>query len=62
MLAGMTALGWLLTGPAIISILLSPRILAALYIGKTWRAQPWLSGFEGYMPIGEIETSIWGPI
>ncbi|KAL4767507.1 hypothetical protein BDW60DRAFT_220458 [Aspergillus nidulans var. acristatus] len=47
MLAGMTALGWLLTGPAIIAILLSPRILAALYIGKTWRAQPWLFGFEG---------------
>ncbi|KAL4816712.1 hypothetical protein BDW67DRAFT_175329 [Aspergillus spinulosporus] len=35
-LAVMTALGWLLMGPAIIAILLSPRLLAALYTGKPW--------------------------
>ncbi|KAL4737205.1 hypothetical protein BDV11DRAFT_216837 [Aspergillus similis] len=58
--AVLTALGWLLMGPAIITILLSPRLLAALYTGKTWRAQPWLFGFEGYMSIGEIETNIFG--
>ncbi|KAL3433938.1 hypothetical protein BDV09DRAFT_196301 [Aspergillus tetrazonus] len=55
-----TALGWLIMGPAIIAILLSPRLLEALYTGKLWRGQPWLFGFEGYMPIGEIETNIIG--
>ncbi|KAL4757895.1 uncharacterized protein BDW70DRAFT_170925 [Aspergillus foveolatus] len=58
--AVLTALGWLLMGPAIIAILFSPRLLATLYTGKPWRAQPWLFGFEGYMPIGEIETDIFG--
>ncbi|KAL4746681.1 hypothetical protein BDW72DRAFT_197474 [Aspergillus terricola var. indicus] len=58
--AVITAMGWLLMGPAIIAILLSPRILAALYVGKPWRSQPWLFGFEGYMSIGEIETNIFG--
>ncbi|KAL2817966.1 hypothetical protein BDW59DRAFT_165672 [Aspergillus cavernicola] len=45
---------------ATISILLSPFLLASLYIGKTWAAQPWLFGFEGYMDIAELETMIFG--
>ncbi|KAL4923145.1 uncharacterized protein BDV17DRAFT_285656 [Aspergillus undulatus] len=58
--APFTALGWVLMGPAIIAVLFSPILLANLYSGKPWRAQPWLFGFEGYMDIGEIETHIFG--
>ncbi|KAL2812565.1 hypothetical protein BDW59DRAFT_167779 [Aspergillus cavernicola] len=59
-LAAFTALGWLLMGPAIIAVLFSPYLLATLYGGKPWRAQPWLFGFEGYTDISEIETHIFG--
>ncbi|KAL2862624.1 uncharacterized protein BJX67DRAFT_385432 [Aspergillus lucknowensis] len=55
-----TALGWLFMGPAILMTLASPYLLASLYVGKPWRAQPWLFGFEGYMNITEIETLIFG--
>jgi hypothetical protein len=32
----------------------------SLYAGKTWSAQPWLFGFEGYLPIHEIEAIVLG--
>ncbi|CAP68206.1 uncharacterized protein PODANS_7_4710 [Podospora anserina S mat+] len=38
----------------------SPFIIRTLYGGKFWGVQPFFFGFEGYMPIGEIERKIWG--
>ncbi|KAJ9293510.1 hypothetical protein DTO271G3_7775 [Paecilomyces variotii] len=55
-----TTTGWILTGVYILVILVSPYLLYSLYAGKTWAAQPWLFGFEGYMDIGEIERLIFG--
>lgn len=55
-----TAIGWILTGFYLLVILASPYLISSLYVGKTWAAQPWLFGFEGYMNIGEIETLIFG--
>ncbi|KAA8651689.1 uncharacterized protein ATNIH1004_000585 [Aspergillus tanneri] len=59
-LAVVTAIGWIFTGLAIIVIFISPYLLCSLYVGKTWAAQPWLFGFEGYLNIGEIESLIFG--
>ena len=58
--APLTALGWIIIIFSIIIFILSPRLLRSLYVGKTWAAQPWLFGFEGYLDIGEIETKIFG--
>ncbi|KAK0667897.1 putative 3-hydroxyisobutyrate dehydrogenase [Cercophora samala] len=38
----------------------SPFIIRILYGGKFWGVQPFFFGFQGYMPIGEIERKIWG--
>lgn len=59
-LAVVTVVGWLFMGFSILVILLSPYLLRSLYVGKTWAAQPWLFGFEGYLDIGTIETNIFG--
>ncbi|CDM35060.1 unnamed protein product [Penicillium roqueforti FM164] len=37
---------------------LSPLMVYSLYAGKTWSAQPWLFGFEGYLPTHEIEALV----
>ncbi|CAG8189651.1 unnamed protein product [Penicillium olsonii] len=58
--APITAMGWVITGLYLLAILASPLFIYWLYVGKTWAAQPWLFGFEGYMEIGEIETLIFG--
>jgi len=39
---------------------LNPYLLRLLYLGKFWRTQPWLFGFEGYMDIDTIERQIFG--
>lgn len=39
---------------------LTPVAVQILYSGKLWNTQPWLFGFEGYMPIGQIEYLIFG--
>ncbi|TAQ89735.1 hypothetical protein B7494_g1924 [Chlorociboria aeruginascens] len=44
----------------IILLLLSPYSVAALYGGKVWGAKPWLIGFEGTLPIDEIEYLTFG--
>ncbi|KAI4206478.1 MAG: hypothetical protein LQ349_009930, partial [Xanthoria aureola] len=31
-----------------------------LYLGKVWNAQPWFFGIEGYAPLSEIETKLFG--
>ncbi|KAJ9225466.1 hypothetical protein DTO169C6_2199 [Paecilomyces variotii] len=59
-LTPVTAMGWIFVGLYILVILASPYFIYSLYVGKTWAAQPWLFGFEGYMDIGEIETLIFG--
>ena len=38
----------------------SPLLIYSLYVGKTWAAQPWLFGFEGYMEIEKIERLVFG--
>jgi hypothetical protein len=43
-----------------IVVLLSPILTLHVYGGKAWNTQPWLFGFEGHMPIKEIETKIFG--
>ena len=45
---------------AIIIILLLPMLILHIYGGKLWNSQPWLYGFEGYMPIEKLETKIFG--
>ncbi|KAE8369753.1 hypothetical protein BDV27DRAFT_152832 [Aspergillus caelatus] len=55
-----TLIGWILTVLYILVILASPYLISSLYVGKTWAAQPWLFGFEGYMEIGEIEKLVFG--
>ncbi|KAJ5621316.1 hypothetical protein N7528_006099 [Penicillium herquei] len=52
--------GWIITGLYLLAILASPYLIYSLYVGKSWAAQPWLFGFEGYMEIGEIERLIFG--
>jgi hypothetical protein len=43
-----------------IIVLLSPILILHVYGGKVWSTQPWLFGFEGHMPIKEIEKKIFG--
>jgi len=41
-------------------MLISPILILHIYGGKVWSTQPWLFGFEGYLPIKEIEKRIFG--
>ncbi|KAG4429806.1 hypothetical protein IFR05_014711 [Cadophora sp. M221] len=41
-------------------MLISPLLILHVYSGKVWSTQPWLFGFEGYLPITEIEKRIFG--
>ena len=41
-------------------ILFAPKLIRVLYGGKLWNTQPWLFGFEGYLPIEQIEVLIFG--
>jgi hypothetical protein len=56
----LTVMGSIFTGLYILVMLASPYLIYYLYVGKTWAAQPWLFGIEGYMDLGEIETLIFG--
>jgi hypothetical protein len=38
----------------------APLSIRTLYGGKLWNTQPWLFGFEGYLPIEQIEYLIFG--
>ncbi|KAI9162814.1 hypothetical protein HJFPF1_04407 [Paramyrothecium foliicola] len=38
----------------------APWIIRQAYSGKLWEAQPWFFGFEGYMPIEDIEAKLLG--
>ena len=41
-------------------LLFAPKLIRVLYGGKLWNTQPWLFGFEGYLPIEQIEVLIFG--
>lgn len=41
-------------------LLFAPKLIRVLYGGKLWNTQPWLFGFEGYLPIEQIEILIFG--
>lgn len=41
-------------------MLISPLLILHVYSGKVWSTQPWLFGFEGHLPIEEIERKIFG--
>jgi hypothetical protein len=45
---------------SLIVYLAAPLIVRTVYGGKFWETQPWFFGFEGYMPIDEIEAKIFG--
>lgn len=55
-----TLIGCIFTVLYILVTLASPYLISSLYVGKTWAAQPWLFGFEGYMEIDEIEKLVFG--
>lgn len=52
--------GGVLTGLTFLLAAFSPVMIYHLYAGKTWSAQPRLFGFEGYLPIHEIEYLVLG--
>ncbi|KAL9117897.1 MAG: hypothetical protein Q9187_005563 [Circinaria calcarea] len=54
------AFGIVLTGSATVLVLALPDLLHAIYCGKTWEAQPWFFGVEGYMNLPELERHIFG--
>ncbi|QSZ34967.1 hypothetical protein DSL72_007829 [Monilinia vaccinii-corymbosi] len=45
---------------AIILLLIAPLSIKVLHGGKVWGASPWLIGFEGTLPIEEIEHLTFG--
>lgn len=45
---------------SVLVILAAPWLIRRLYGGKFANPQPWLFGFEGYLPIDQIETLIFG--
>lgn len=45
---------------ALVTVLLSPLLICHIYGGKLWNSQPWLFGFEGHLPLHEIESKIFG--
>lgn len=55
-----TAIGLILLLIALVQLLLSPYLVRVLYSGKLWFTQPWFFGFEGYLPLEQIEARIFG--
>ena len=43
-----------------IMLLLAPYLLLSLYGAGFWHFQPWLFGFEGYLPVDVIEKQLFG--
>jgi hypothetical protein len=59
-LPGLKGAGAFLLVVGIILLILAPWSIATLYGGKVWGAKPWLIGFEGTLPIDEIERITFG--
>ncbi|KAF2162115.1 hypothetical protein M409DRAFT_69329 [Zasmidium cellare ATCC 36951] len=45
---------------SLIAIIGAPWFVKLLYGGKFWQTQPWLFGFEGYLPVETIEKQVFG--
>jgi hypothetical protein len=66
-LLGIISVSYRLTGPGafflfvgIVLLIMSPWSVTTLYGGKVWGAKPWLIGFEGTLPIDEVERLTFG--
>jgi hypothetical protein len=59
--SGVTESGATLLVLGLIPILLAPYLIILWYEGKLHARQPWLFGFEGYLPIEVTEKMIFGP-
>jgi hypothetical protein len=56
----MTGIGALFLIYSLILYISASLIIRTVYGGKFWETQPYFFGFEGYMPIGDIESKIFG--
>jgi hypothetical protein len=54
------AIGIILLIISLVVILASPYLVRLFYGGKLWGAQAWFFGFEGYLDLATIESSIYG--
>jgi hypothetical protein len=54
------AIGAILLVISLVVILASPYLVRLIYGGKLWGAQAWFFGFEGYLDLATIESSIYG--
>lgn len=52
--------GFIILGYGLIIALWAPALLLILYDGRVWDTQPWLFGFEGYLPVDEMERKVFG--
>lgn len=52
--------GIVLTAIGLVILLASPWMVEHLYGGKVWDTTPWLVGFEGTLPLDEIEQTAFG--
>jgi hypothetical protein len=57
---GLIPLGAVLLVLSLVIILLSPYLVRVIYGGKLWATQAWFFGFEGYLDLATIESSIFG--
>jgi hypothetical protein len=60
LVANQEALGAVILILGLLLLLSSPWSINMLYGGKVWGAEPWLIGFEGVLPIRELETLMFG--
>ncbi|KAI9147569.1 hypothetical protein HJFPF1_12595 [Paramyrothecium foliicola] len=58
--SAMAGVGALFLIYSILVYMAGPLIIRVVYGGKFWETQPWFFGFEGYLPIDEIESKIFG--
>ena len=56
----LSAFGGFFLAAGLLFVMLSPKMIRTLYSGKAWGQQAWFMGFEGYMPIGDIERHVFG--
>jgi hypothetical protein len=58
--SSIVGLGSFLLIVGILMLIAAPWAVTILYGGKVWGAEPWLIGFEGTLPIDEIERLTFG--
>ena len=57
---GLYAVATIFLAYGTIMLLLAPYLLLGLYGAGFWHFQPWLFGFEGYLPVDVIEKQLFG--